>query len=329
MALKTAIVGAGVIGTIHAKILSEQGRSICAICDTDTDKARKLAAASAPDARIYANYEDMLAAEEIDVVHICTPHYLHVGQTIYALERGVNVLCEKPLAAHPDELEAVLLVEKRSRARLGVVHQNRYNAATRFAFDLLGEHKVTCGHASVVWSRGEAYFAESPWRGKLYEAGGGVLINQALHTLDLLMLFCGMPSCVTARADVMKAREGVEVEDTVSAFFGGAAEFSFFATINAAANLPTEITLVLENGQKLTVLQRSVLLDDKPIFTDDGSFEGFGKSYYGNAHGALFDDFYDCIASGREFPISAEEAARVMRLIFAVYESCGKKVCIQ
>ncbi len=327
--MKTAIVGAGVIGTIHARILSEQGRSIAAICDTDTERARALAAANAPDARIYANYEEMLAAEEIDVVHICTPHYLHVEQAIYALERGVNVLCEKPLAAHPDELDAILLAEKRSSARLGVVQQNRYNAATRFALDYLRDHKVTSGHASVVWSRGEGYFAASPWRGKLYEAGGGALINQALHTLDLLMLFCGMPSYVTARADIMKAREGVEVEDTVSAHFGGAAEFSFFATINAAENLPAEIVLMLDGGQKLTVFQKSVLLDDKPIFTDDGTMPGFGKSYYGNAHGALFDDFYDCIASGGEFPITAAEAARLMRLIFAVYESGGERVNIR
>ncbi len=327
--MKTAIVGAGVIGTIHARILSEQGRSVCAICDTEIAKARSLAAACAPDARIYAEYEEMIAVEKIDVIHICTPHYLHVEQAIYALEHGVNVLCEKPLASHPDELEAVLLAEKRSRAKLGVVQQNRYNAATRFALDFLRYHKVTSGHASVVWSRGVEYFAASPWRGKLYEAGGGALINQALHTLDLLMLFCGMPSYVTARADIMKAREGVEVEDTVSAHFGGAVEFSFFATINAAENLPTEIVLMVEGGQKLTVFQKSVLLDDRLIFTDDGTMPGFCKSYYGNAHGALFDDFYDCVASGRKFPITAAEAARLMRLIFAVYESGGERVNIR
>ncbi len=327
--MKTAIVGAGVIGTIHARILVEQGRSIVAICDTDIAKARSLAAANAPDARIYANYEEMLAAEEIDVVHICTPHYLHVGQSVYALERGVNVLCEKPMCAHPDELDAILLAEKRSSARLGVVQQNRYNAATRFALDYLRDHKVTSGHASVVWSRGVEYFAASPWRGKQYEAGGGALINQALHTLDLTMLLCGMPQSVVARADIEKPRDGVEVEDTVSADFSGAADFSFFATINSEENRPTEIVLTLEGGQRLTVLQKSVLLDGEEIFADDGSMQGFGKSYYGNAHGALFDDFYDCVASGREFALGAAEAAKVMRLIFAVYESCGQTVCIR
>ena len=328
--MKTAIVGAGVIGTIHARILSEQGRSICAICDTDEGKARSLAKASAPNARIYADYADMLAHEEIDVVHICTPHYLHVGQAIYALERGVNVLCEKPMCAHPDELSVILEAEKRTGAKFGVVHQNRYNAATLFALDFLRERKVTSGHADVVWSRNEKYFSDAPWRGKLYEAGGGALINQALHTLDLAMLFCGMPSEVTASSEINVPREGVEVEDTVCASFtGGAAEFSFFATINSAENHPTRITLTLEGGQELTVYQKSVMLDDKVIFTDDGSMHGFVKSYYGNAHGALFDDFYDCAATGREFTLNASEAARVMRLIFAVYASCGEKVYIK
>ncbi len=327
--MKTAIVGAGVIGTIHARILSEQGRCIAAICDVDIEKARELAEKAAPDARVYADFEAMLESEEIDVVHICTPHYLHVGQSVYALDHGVNVLCEKPMCAHPDELAAIIEAEKRSDAKFGVVQQNRYNAATAFALDFLKDKKIASGHADVVWSRGEKYFSDAPWRGKLYEAGGGALINQALHTLDLAMLFCGMPSAVTACADIENPRDGVEVEDTVSADFSGAVDFSFFATINSQDNFPTEITLVLEDGRKLTVLQKSVLLDGEEIFADDGSMRGFGKSYYGNAHGALFDDFYDCVASGREFAISATEAAKVMRLIFAVYESRGQTVCIQ
>lgn len=327
--MKTALIGAGVIGRVHAKILASMGLDVCAICDTDADKARSLAAEFCLEARIYADYEELLASENIDVVHICTPHYLYAKQTVYALDRGVNVLCEKPLCAHPDELDAVLDAEKRSSAILGVSQQNRYNEATRFALDFIRDNKPVDAHGSVCWHRDEKYFRESPWRGKLYEAGGGSLINQALHTLDLAMLFCGMPSFVTAKIDTLIPQEGVEVEDTVNAFFDGDAKFSFYSTNNCEKNYPAEVKLILSDGRELVVLQKSVLLDGKPIFTTENETVPVGKSYYENAHSALFADFYDCVKNGRRFPIDGEEAAKVMKLIFAVYESRGQKIQIK
>lgn len=327
--MKTALIGAGVIGRVHAKILASMERSVCAICDTDIEKARTLAAEFYPEARIYADYEELLNCENVDVVHICTPHYLHKEQVISALDKGINVLCEKPLCAHPDELDAVLEAEKRSSAILGVSQQNRYNEATRFALDFMRDNKPVDAHGSVCWHRDEKYFRESPWRGKLYEAGGGSLINQALHTLDLAMLFCGMPSFVTAKIDTLIKRDGVEVEDTVNAFFGGDAKFSFYSTNNCEKNYPAEVKLILEDGRELTVRQKSVLLDCEPIFTDESGSASFGKSYYGNAHGALFAHFYNCIKTGRRFPIDGKEAAKVMKLIFAVYESNGQKTQIK
>ena len=328
--MKTALVGAGVIGTVHAKNMALLNRPFDAICDINEKKARELASLASPEAKIYTDLKQMIKEFAPDVVHICTPHYVHAEQVIYALDNGVNVLCEKPLCAHPEQLPGILEAEERSSAMLGVCQQNRYNETVAFAREYLKENgkKIISGNGSVCWSRTEAYYAESPWRGKLSEAGGGALINQALHTLDLLEEFCGVPDFVTARADILAPKKDVEVEDTVNAVFSSESGmlYTFFASINNLKNLPVELCFKLESGEILTVLPKTVLVDGKTVFECVKNASNVGKSYYGSGHATLFADYYDCLASNRKFSIDGKEAAKVMRLIFAVYASHGKKI---
>ena len=328
--MKTALIGAGVIGNAHAKTMTSLGRPFDAICDIDEKKAADLAALTSPGAKIYTDFEKLINEFAPDTVHICTPHVLHAPQVIYALERGINVLCEKPLCAHPEQLEDILKAEERSSAMLGVSQQNRYNESVLFAKEFLKDKKIISGHGSVCWCRDEKYYAESPWRAKLSEAGGGALINQALHTLDLLESFCGEPEKVSARADILSPKAGVEVEDTVSALFTRAngMRYTFFATLNSGKNMPVELSFRLDGGETLTVLPKAVTLDGKTLFEADGDMRAIGKSYYGAGHSPLFADYYDCLESGRRFAIDGKEAAKVMKLIFAVYKSGGKEIAI-
>ena len=325
--MKIAVIGAGTIGKLHLKTLDIQGRRAAAVCDIQRERAEALSKEYAPGAKIYTDWEEMLRTEKPDAVHICTPHYLHARQVITALGMGINVLCEKPLCAHPHELAAVLEAEKASSAKLGVCHQNRYNESTRFALEILKNSKPISAHGSVCWFRDEKYYRDGEWRGKLNEAGGGVLINQALHTLDLIRYLCSDPKWVRAKADILSPKEGVEVEDTVNAVFGGGdCGFTFFATLNNPCNMPIEITVKLENGDILAVLPDKVTLNGEKIFIKANEDTAGGKAYYGGSHGLLFDDYYSCIAEGRQFPINGEEAAKVMKLIFGVYASEGNTV---
>ena len=105
--IKTALIGAGVIGNVHAKNMVTLGNPFDAICDIDEKRAKALAALTSHDAAIYTDYKAMIKDFAPDVVHVCTPHYIHAEQVIYALNMGVNVLCEKPLCAHPEQLAGI------------------------------------------------------------------------------------------------------------------------------------------------------------------------------------------------------------------------------
>ena len=126
--MRAAIIGLGVIGKVHYNVLKSMGEEIVALCDINPEKLGEYEGA-----KKYLNYKIMLDSEKIDVVHVCTPHYLHAEMVIYALNKGINVLCEKPLCISSEEIDAVLEAEKNSSAQLGVCFQNRYNETSRFA----------------------------------------------------------------------------------------------------------------------------------------------------------------------------------------------------
>lgn len=331
--MKSAIIGLGVIGRVHAKVLKLQGRNTVAFCDVNASAAESARDEFAPKAAVYTDWKEMVERESPDVVHVCTPHYLHAEMVIYLLGKGINVLCEKPLCINRDELFAVLDAEARSGAILGVCHQNRYNAANRFAKTYLEGKAIEGAHGSVVWHRDREYYSNSDWRGIAARSGGGALINQALHTLDLCEWLCGEPQTVVARADNLAHKDISEVEDTLSAVFSGAADgktcgnFTFFTTIAASCNLPVEISLRLASGETVTVLPHSVLESGKVIFEEEAK-EFHGKPCYGNSHEALINDFYSCAKNSTPFAINGSEAAKVLRLIFAAYDSCGEVIVI-
>lgn len=105
--MRSAIIGLGVIGKVHYEVLRSEGEDIVALCDVDFDKLGEYA-----DVKKYYDYKTMLDVEKFDVVHVCTPHYLHAEMVIYALQKGVNVLCEKPLCINEKEIENILAAER-------------------------------------------------------------------------------------------------------------------------------------------------------------------------------------------------------------------------
>ena len=151
--MKTAVIGIGVIGNVHLGILLDMGITPVAICDVDESATAKY-----PQFKAYTDYMEMLDAEKPDVVHICTPHYLHAEMAIYALERDINVLCEKPLCVNREEIDAILKAEENSKAQLAVCFQNRYTPRNICVREYLKNKTVTSGFATVFWQRGADYY---------------------------------------------------------------------------------------------------------------------------------------------------------------------------
>ena len=188
--MRACLIGCGGISKCHLNAIEQLGKDaveLTAVADIIEQRAEKTA--SEHSCRAYTDYEEMLREEKPDVVHICTPHYLHVPMAVNALSQGINVVLEKPCAISVDGIKELTAAEKASSARLAVCFQNRYNESAIFAKKLIdsGEYgKVTGADALVKWQRDESYYNADEWRGTKSQEGGGVMINQAIHTHDLM-----------------------------------------------------------------------------------------------------------------------------------------------
>lgn len=320
--MKSAIIGMGVIGNVHAKVLNKICEEIVAVCDVDTSRLDNF-----DNIKHYTDYKKMLDEVKPDVVHVCTPHNLHAEMVIYALNAGINVLCEKPLCISYEEIDAILDAEKCSKAILGVVHQNRYNPENVYLKEYISDKKVLGGHGSVAWHRTAEYYNKAEWRGTWKGEGGGVLINQALHTLDLMQWMLGMPENVVARCDNLTLKGDIEVEDTATLVCtGGKTDFTFYATNAAACYFPVSVSIKTDEENIQVIPDKFVSPTNTIDFKKQG--ECFGKSCYGSGHEGLNRDFYDCVKTGRKFAIDGKEAAKVVKIILAAYKSDGKTVKI-
>ena len=320
--MKVAVVGLGVIGAVHAEILRKRG-DLYAVCDVDESKL------SAYDAVKETDYIRLLDEVKPEAVHICTPHYLHADMVIEALKRNIHVLCEKPLCICEEDIVRILEAERASSATLGVCLQNRYNASNVYAKEYLADKKILAGDALVAWRRTAGYYASAPWRGKWATEGGGVLINQSLHTLDLLQWLCGMPKALTASVSNLTLQKEIEVEDTATLLMEGDSPLNFFATIGSGRDLPVELTVWAETAEgkreTIKVMPNYVVIDEKIVSFEALAPSKYGKVCYGSGHEPLIAHFYDCIAEGKPFPINGEEGAKVVRLILAAYRSKNNK----
>ena len=242
-ALNVALVGCGAISGNHVKGILAAGQKLCALCDVDPAQAARLIETFGLEPiPVYTDYKTMLDAVHPDSVHVCTPHYLHAEMTVEALGRGIHVLCEKPLAISMEQLNAIQAAAQKSTAQLGVCQQNRYEPNFLRAKELASTEGVAAAYGDVVWLRDASYYASGSWRGTWREEGGGVMINQALHTLDLLQWICGMPTHVLAHTANDHHKGQIEVEDLAAARFECAdgTLINFYATTSAGKSFPAK-----------------------------------------------------------------------------------------
>ena len=327
--MKSAIIGLGNIARSHAISIREYDLGdVVAICDIKREKMRRFKEVYGLDgATEYENYVEMLEKEQIDVVHICTPHYLHKEMVLQCLNRNVNALCEKPLCMRAEELQEIENALQNSKARVGVVQQNRYNESARYLKAYLADKEIVTGYATLVWNRDEKYYGASDWHGKIETEGGGVIINQALHTLDLLQWFMGMPKTVCGNISIFDQKDGVEVEDTaVGRFYCENGSFEIFASNTAEADCDVHLIFKLKGGEEVIMFPAAVLTKDGyKTFVEK---KPLGKNCYGSGHEKLIKDFYDCVRENKPFALDFAEASKVVKLFTALYRSNGRKISI-
>lgn len=327
--MKVAIIGLGEISKLHIDALIENNHQIVALCDIVPQKCQNAIKNYNLNANVYTDYKQMIDSENLDSVHICTPHYLHAPMIIYALNKNVNVLSEKPVAISKEQLSQIEIAVQNSKAQLGVCQQNRYNDAIVYAKEYFKDKEIKSGYGSLIWRRDAEYYASGEWRGKWATEGGGVMINQALHTLDVLQWFCGMPMTVTATINNHSLKKEIEVEDTAFGMFSlsNGGNFIMTATNSAKKTFPIIMTFATDD-EVMQITTDNIILNGKFITKSDGQ-SAIGKEVWGTGHVKLIGDFYRKVQSGEKFAIDFYEAQKVVKLILAMYSSNGKEIQIQ
>lgn len=320
---RVAVIGLGEIAKTHIPILREMDQiELCAVCDIDESR-RSLA----PDVSFYTDYHQMLLTEKPDCVHLCLPHWLHYPVAVDAAKMGIHIFCEKPLALNVKEAEEFAQLEQDfPQVKMGLCLQNRYNETTEELVRIIqsGEYgAVTSIYANVVWARSLSYYQASPWRGKMETAGGGVMMNQSIHTLDLMQLFAGEIDSI--RGNICQLLDyGIEVEDTATARiqFKNGAVGTFFATVAYAVNNNVEIFVELEKASFVmrnnTLYRKTAEGEGKVI--EDARLPG-SKFYYGASHAKLIHIFYEDLESGEVRYPRAADGVISMRMIDAIRTS--------
>lgn len=218
-AIRTGIIGCGKIAATHAAALASLPESdLVACCDTDEARARTFAASHGIPT-VHVDVRSLLASG-VDAVVVCTPHPSHAPVVIAAAEAGVHVLCEKPMTIDLDEADRMIAAAARGGIRFGVVFQRRFWPAARRirrAIDDGRLGRLTLAECQVRIWRPRDYFRRDVWRGTWATEGCGVLMNQAVHAIDLFQWFMGPVTEIWGRYATLQHGDVIDVEDTAVA----------------------------------------------------------------------------------------------------------------
>jgi predicted dehydrogenase len=339
--IHAAVIGLGVIGEVHVSaIKSLENTRLIAVCDTDVSK-RELVP---PGAAFYADFDEFLHKEtpnvkeplaaQAKVVHICLPHFLHYPVAKKAAEAGFNIFAEKPLAMNAKEGEAYCKLEKQFNVKICLCLQNRLNTTNETLYGILrgGEYgKIIGVRGSVAWHRSKEYYEAGPWRGIMAEAGGGCMINQAIHTMDLMQYFVGSPMVCIKGTIAQVLDYGIEVEDTAVGHiaFENGAQGLFTASVANYTDENVQISIRCEKADFILQDKKLIIIkDNKQEILAADSNEYAGKQVYGSSHAKLIDRFYQAL-EGKDVPyIHPEEGLPSLRMIDAIRKSSetGKAV---
>ena len=320
---KVAVVGCGGISKNHLNAISFLDNvKVVALCDIKPERAYEKREMFGLDSKIYESFDKMLECEELDAIHISTPHYLHAPMTVAALKRDINVFLEKPMCITNEEALIMLDAEKASKGRVCVCFQNRFNPGTVAAKEIINnDGGPISAFCSIFWERNEPYYTESGWRGSIETEGGGVMINQAIHSVDLLCEFLGKPLTLCATKANHHLKGIIDVEDSCEGMikFDSGKIGNFYAT-TAFCGYDYTLVFVLTKNHKIELRNGNLFVDNK-LLTEEDTKSYVGKAAYGNGHKYLIKKFYDALENDSEMPVSLESAQYAVRILLAAYKS--------
>ena len=326
--IKAGIIGCGRISSVYRAVfenMKEEAELVFAV-DKELSRAEQLAAAF-PGCGYSDRLEDLLR-QPLSVVHVLTPHFLHKEHVTACLEAGFHVLTEKPIALSLEDADLMIAAAKKNKRQLGVIFQNCYIEGVQEVKRMIenGEFgRITGAFSTLNWWRPPSYY-ECDWKGSWEKEGGGVVIDQAIHSLDLVRYLMGCePVKVKGHID-RRILTNIEVEDVADAAitFENGAVYSFFACNYYTSNSPIRVEISGEHGTALLTENEVVIRlkgrEPRTVSPSVGP-EVKGEAYWGNYHEVQIRDFYRCLREGTPVQTDPEDAKRTLGLVLDIYRS--------
>ena len=324
-----AIVGCGFIAKKHAKAIQEiEGAELVAVCDKVP--ATMEFYSEEYGAKAYNQLEDMLEKEQIDIVCICTPSGFHAPIAVQVANAKKHIIVEKPIAMTLEDTEKIIEACSINKVKLSVVHPNRFRPVVQELREILDSGilgKISHANCIVNWNRNQEYYDQAAWRGtKQYD--GGVLMNQAIHNLDLLLWFMGKPKQVySMEATRLRNIEAEDVSVGVIQFESGALSTVEASTTVYPKNFEESITIFGENGTVKIGGTNALYFEHLEVegMTDNqinDLKDNIKADPWGTpGHQWIIEDMISAIKENREPQVTGEDGRNALNLVLTFYES--------
>ena len=333
--VKFGLIGCGSIGKVHSRIIKSLPNAEIVAISGRNDKYEDYAEGIG--CGYYTDYKQMLENPEIDAVTICLPSGAHSEATIEAAKAGKHVMCEKPIATTVEQGQAMIDACRENDVKLGVIFQHRFDEPILLLNKAIKEGKLgklLWGSAKTIWYRDEEYFS-NPWRGTWEHDGGGALINQSIHYIDLLVHLFGDAKSVSGKCRTLLHKQ-IETEDlgVANIEFANGTIGTIEGTTVAYPGLYAELSVFGEKGSV-------IIRNDHLLFYhfEDGKWNEFesilnpkkaaelntSPKVDESSHVRQFEDFVQAILDNREPLVTGEEALKSLQLIKAIYKASEEK----
>lgn len=339
---RLGIVGCGTISAVHAEAIRCNDRAqLVSACSRTKENLGTFC--NRFEIEGFTDYDEFLASN-IDIVVLCTPNGTHLDYGLKAADAGKHVIVEKPIEITVDRGKKLIEYCKEKQVQLAVIYQNRFMEPVRklkaiLDTDIIGQ--LVMVRASVKWFRDQAYYQNAPWRGSLKLDGGGALINQSIHTVDLMLWLAGPVHSVQSYKATL-THDGIEGEDNFVAamqFKNGAlgvfeASTSIVPSQNRIIELHGTKGTVTLNGDNLEISADGYNPDHDASETQSNAVASGGSSgpmdgFSNSNHAEQYKQIFAQLDLGQQPPVSGEESMNALAFIQAAYQSAEQKAGVE
>ena len=330
------VIGCGMVSQFHLEAIRDiENAEIIAVCDISEETARNTANKYGC-INWYTDYKQLLGRDDIDIVSICTPSGLRRDIAVLAARMGKHIIVEKPIEVSLDRIDDMLEECEKNDVVLSGIFSMRYNEHYRLVKEAVSEGRfgrLILGDACIKWYRSQEYYDSANWRGTKLLDGGGALMNQSIHFIDLLQWLMGPVKEVYGASGIL-GHQGIEVEDTAVAVvkYGNGAIGVIEGTTCAYPGIGTRIEIHGENGTVMVednIIKRWEFREEHPMDKKfrERSTEGHKGGVAdpmdidGSLHKKQIEDVLNCISAGKQPMVNGREARKSVEIIQSIYRS--------